>query len=43
MKDNEDPEFFIKNLEKLFRIMNEDFNMKILEKDIITKVLNILA
>ena len=42
MKRNEDPELFINTLEKLSRRMNEDFNMKILDEDIITKVLNTL-
>ena len=42
MKNNEDPELFINTLEKLSRRMNEDFNMKILDEDIITKVLNTL-
>ena len=42
MKSNEDPELFINTLEKLSRRMNEDFNMKILYEDIITKVLNTL-
>ena len=42
MKNNEDPELFINTLEKLARRMNEDFNMKILDEDIITKVLNTL-
>ena len=42
MSNNEYPEFFINSLEKLSRRMNEDFNMKILDEDIITKVLNTL-
>ena len=42
MKNNEEPEFFINTLEKLSRRMKEDFNMKILDEDIITKVLNTL-
>ena len=42
MKNNEDPELFINTLEKLSRRMNEDFNMKILDEDIINKVLNTL-
>ena len=42
MKNNEDPELFINTLEKLDRRMNEYFNMKILDEDIITKVLNTL-
>ena len=42
MKNNEDPELFINTLEKLDRRMKEDFNMKILDEDIITKVLNTL-
>ena len=42
MKSNEYPDLFINTLEKLSRRMNEDFNMKILDKDIITKVLNTL-
>ena len=42
MKNNEYPELFINTLEKLSRIMNEDFNMKILNEDIITKFLNTL-
>ena len=42
MKNNEDPELFINTLEKLSRRMNEDFNMNILDEDIITKVLNTL-
>ena len=40
VKNNEDPELFINTLEKLSRRMNEDFNMNILDEDIITKVLN---
>ena len=43
MRNNEDPELFINNLEKLSRRMKEDFNMNILYKDIITKVLNTLT
>ena len=43
MKNNEDPELFIKTLEKLSIRMNEDFNMKILDEDIITKFLNTLT
>ena len=42
MNNNEDPELFINNLEKISRRMNEDFNMKILDEDIITKVLDTL-
>ena len=42
MKNNEDPEVFINTLEKLERRMNEDFDMKIIDEDIITKVLNTL-
>ena len=42
MKSNEDPELFINTLEKLSRRMNEDFNMKILDEDIINNVLNTL-
>ena len=42
LKNNEDPDLFINTLEKLVRRMNEDFNMKILDEDIITKVLNTL-
>ena len=42
MKSHEDPELFINTMEKLSRRMNEDFNMKILEEDIITKALNTL-
>ena len=42
MRKNEDPELFINTLEKLSIRMNEDFNMKILDEDIITKVLNTL-
>ena len=42
MKSNEDPELFINTLEKLSRRMNDDFDMKILDEDIITKVLNTL-
>ena len=42
MKTHEDPELFINTLEKLARRMNEDFDMKIIDEDIITKVLNTL-
>ena len=42
MKNNEDPELFINTLEKLSRRMKEDFNVNILDEDIITKVLNTL-
>ena len=42
MKTHEDPELFINTLEKLSRRMNEDFDMKIIDEDIITKVLNTL-
>ena len=42
MKTQEDPELFINTLEKLSRRMNEDFDMKIIDEDIITKVLNTL-
>ena len=42
MKTHEDPEIFINTLEKLERRMNEDFDMKIIDKDIIKKVLNTL-
>ena len=42
MKINEDPDLFINTLEKISRRMNEDFNMNILDEDIITKVLNTL-
>ena len=42
MKNNEDPELFINTLEKLSRRMKEDFNMKIIDEDIINKVLNTL-
>ena len=42
MKTQEDPELFINTLEKLARRMNEDFDMKIIDEDIITKVLNTL-
>ena len=42
MRNHEDPEIFINTLEKLSRIMNEDFYMKILDKYITTKVLNTL-
>ena len=42
MKSNEDPDLFINTLEKLSRRMKEDFNMKILDEYIITKVLNSL-
>ena len=42
MRNNEDRELFINTLEKLSRMMNEDFKMKILDKDIITKVQNTL-
>ena len=41
MKTHEDPELFINTLEKLSRRMNEDFDMTIIDEDIITKVLNI--
>ena len=37
MKTHEDPELFINTLEKLSRRMNEDFNMKILDEDIIIR------
>lgn len=40
MKKNEDPDIFINTLEKFYRIMVKDFNMKILYEDIINKVLN---
>ena len=42
MKTHEDPELFINTLEKFSRRMNEDFDMKIIDEDIITKVLNTL-
>ena len=42
MKSHKDPELFINTLEKLARRMNEDFDMKIIDEDIITKVLNTL-
>ena len=42
MKSNKDPDLFINTLEKLARRMNEDFDMKIIEEDIIKKVLNTL-
>ena len=42
MKNNEDPKLFINTLEKLSRRMNKDFEMKILDKYIINKVLNTL-
>ena len=42
MKNNEDPEMFINTMEKLSRRINKDFNMKILDEYIITKVLNTL-
>ena len=42
MKSHEDPETFINTLEKLARRMNEDFDMKIIDEYIITKVLNTL-
>ena len=40
MKTQEDPEVFINTLEKLSRRMNEYLDMKIIDEDIITKVLN---
>ena len=43
MKSNEDPELFINTLEKRARRMKEDFDMKILDEDISTKVLNTLS
>ena len=43
MKTHEDPELFINTLEKLARRMNEDFDMKIIDEDIITKILNTLT
>ena len=42
MKTHEDPDLFINTLEKLDRRMNEFFDMKIIDEDIITKVLNTL-
>ena len=42
MRNSEDPELFINTLEKLSRRMNEDFNTKIIDEDIITKVLRTL-
>ena len=42
MKSHKDPDLFINTLDKLSRRMNEDFDMKIIDEDIITKVLNTL-
>ena len=42
MRNNEDPELFINTLEKLYQRMKKDFYMKILDEDIINKVLKTL-
>ena len=42
MRRNEDPYIFINTLEKLSRRINEELKMKILNENIITKVLNTL-
>ncbi len=42
MKKEDDPEVFINQLEKIGMRMKEDFNMEILEDDLISKVLNTL-
>ena len=42
MKSHEYPELFINTLDKLKRRMNEDFDMKIIYEDIITKAINTL-
>ena len=43
MKSHKEPDLFINSLEKLARRMNEDFDMKIIDEDNITKVLNTLT